>query len=533
MSFLSRLANATQPEPVAPAEDNRGRFDQRQPIGVVDIGSNSVRLVIYEGAVRAPTSLFNEKELCGLGRGFTKDGRLAEKAVISALRALRRFRAVADLHNVTTLRAVATAAVRDAANGDAFIARACEILRCEVETLSGEREAQLAANGVQMGFVDPDGIAGDLGGGSLELVRVKRAKVKNAVTLPLGGLKLLENSLGRMAHAVSEAETHIGNVEWLPKTNAKTFYAVGGTWRSLAKLHMAQNKYPISVLHGYTIPTDEAIAFCESVRRAKRFDQIPNGNVVSPKRREILPYGAASLEQVLKVARPEKLVFSVFGIREGLIYDMLSPEQRDEDPLIAFCRDYARLRSRSSPHADELIPWTDPLFAAGKFSETDEERRLRHAACLLSDIGWRAHPDYRGMQTMGVVAHAALTGIDHPGRLFLALTVYARHAGPDEANGEALDPGLRALVSKRMMQRARILSAALRAAEVLACSRHDVIPHTPIRVDGDALILTLPERFATLYGDKLTRRFEALAGLLGLKFVIDGPTPPDETLDVL
>lgn len=509
----------------APAPARRGRFTHLDPVGVVDIGSNSVRLVVYEGAVRAPTQLFNEKELCGLGKGFTEDNRLNEKAVQKALRALKRFRTIAETLEVVSLRAVATAAVRDASDGADFIARVSDILGIEVEVLSGEREAELAASGIRMGFVAPDGVAGDLGGGSLELIRLKNGDLKNAVTLPLGGLKLAEQSGGKMSRAVSEIKSGLGSVSWLGKSNAKVFYAVGGTWRSLVKLHMAHSDYPVRVMHNYEIETQEAIEFCESVRRARNFEDFPHVEEISPPRRPIVPIGAAVLEHTLKVLRPKKVVFSVFGIREGLLFEHLTPEEADRDPLLAFCEDYAHLRSRDPEHPPELIKWTDPIFAAEPWQETDEVRRLRWAACWLSDIGWRANRDYRGPQSMNVVAHSAMIGVDHPERIFLSLTLSARHDGPGEADIESLPPNVRALMDKtnrhELLFRAKVLSAAIRAEHTLSLGHSGIVKDLPVRVEDGKLILSVPPHRADLIGGRVERRFQSLAKLLDLEFVIE------------
>ena len=182
-------------------------------------------------------------------------------------------------------------------------------------------------------------------------------------------------------------------------------------------------------MHGYCMPTKEAIDFCEEIRKAKKLSAMPGIEEISRPRREVLPYGALVLERLLKKLEPRAVHFSVFGIREGLVYSLLSETERRKDPLLSFCADYARLRSRSAEHAVELCDWTDALFEPPGPKETEEERRLRHAACLLSDISWRAHPDYRGEQSLILIAHAALGGIDHPGRVFLALAIYFRHVG--------------------------------------------------------------------------------------------------------
>jgi exopolyphosphatase/guanosine-5'-triphosphate,3'-diphosphate pyrophosphatase len=289
------------------------------------------------------------------------------------------------------------------------------------------------------------------------------------------------------------------------------FYAVGGTWRALAGLHMAEVDYPLHVMHGYAIATRDAIAFCEQLRKGKKVRGL---DAVSRARREVLPYGALVMERVLKELAPEQVVFSVFGIREGLLFGLLSEHERRKDPLLSFCEEYARLRSRSALHAKELCAWTDVIFNEPGPKETEEERRLRHAACLMSDIGWRAHPDYRGEQSLNVIAHAALVGIDHPGRLFLALSVYFRHVGASQAAAEPLSSRLRMLADRRAVKRARIVGAAIRTAHMLSIGTPGIIDETPLSYESGKLVLSIPPAYAAMDGERLRRRFQALAELL-------------------
>lgn len=492
----------------------RRRFQELEPLGVIDIGSNSVRLVVYEGAVRAPTPLFNEKVLCGLGRSIATTGSLGEESVARAIAALTRFRAIARILEVKNLRAIATAAVRDATDGPDFIARAEKVCGTKIEILSGAKEARLVAQGIMMGFLDADGIAGDLGGGSLELVELAKDKLQEAVTLPVGGLRLIDASGGKLDKVQPLVDTAMASVPWLSDGKGRPFYAVGGSWRALAHMHMEQVGYPLRVTHGYTIPAAEAIAFCETVRKAKKLSALPGMAELARARREVLPYGTIVLERLLKTVEPSEVVFSIFGIREGLLFSLLPAHERRKDPLLSFCAEYASLRSRSVEHAWELCKWTDALFEPPGPKETREERRLRYAACLTSDIGWRSHPDYRGEQSLNLLAHAALAGIDHAGRVFLALAIYYRHAGAGQSRGEALSERLKAIVSKKVQKRARIVGAAVRVAHMLSIGVAGVIDETPLSYDGDKLILTIPKAYAGMDGERLRRRFDALAQLL-------------------
>jgi len=492
------------------------RRTELEPIGVVDIGSNSVRLVVYEGAVRSPTPIFNEKVLCGLGRQVASTGHLGADSVERALAALMRFRAIARVLGVKNLRAIATAACREAADGASFIARGEATLGAPIHVLSGEREAALAAQGIMMGFRDPDGIAGDLGGGSLELIDLKVDTLNHAATLPLGGLRLIDQSAGRIDKAVDLVDEEIARIRWLDDGRDRAFYAVGGAWRAIARLHMEEVDYPLRVMHGYAMPCADAMAFCEDIRKTKRLSTLLGIDDIPRPRREVLPFGALVLERLLKRLQPRQVHFSVFGIREGLLYSLLSPSERRRDPLLSFCVDYARLRSRSAEHAAELCTWTDALFEPPGPKESEEERRLRHAACLISDISWRAHPDYRGEQSLNLIAHTALGGIDHPGRVFLALSIYFRHIGTaGDANADSrLSERLKDLVSKKQYRRARIIGAAIRAAHMLSIGRPGIIDETPLSYERDRLVVSLPKAYADLDGERLRRRFAVLAGLL-------------------
>lgn len=494
------------------APEAQGRLRNGPLIGVIDIGSNSVRLVVYEGLVRSPTPLFNEKTLAGLGREVQTKGLLAADTVEKALAALRRFRALCDLMQVRRLFVVATAACREAKNGRDFIAQAERICRTRIDLLSGAREAHLTALGVISGFHDPEGVVGDLGGGSLELARIDGTRVGLGATLPLGGLALLDRAKGSIKKAEKIVKRELAGVRQLHGARDRAFYAVGGTWRALARLHMWQTGYPLHVMHGYVIPAREALEFAHLVSRVNP-ETLSHIEAVPAARRPLLPYAALVLEHIVRRAKPKEVVFSALGVREGLLYSRLSPSERRKDPLLAAAGDLNRLRSRSPQHGLELMDWTDRFMASTGLDESREEQRLRHAACLLADIGWRAHPDYRGEQSMNVIAHAGFVGIDHPGRAFLALSVFFRHVGV--THDEELSPRLRELATSRMIDRARILGAALRVAYLVSAAQPGVLPHTPLVVEKRRLVLKLRGKYAQLAGERVTSRLRQLSRLIG------------------
>jgi exopolyphosphatase/guanosine-5'-triphosphate,3'-diphosphate pyrophosphatase len=489
----------------------QGRLDHGPPVGVIDIGSNSVRLVVYEGLTRSPTPIFNEKVLAGLGREVQTTKLLAPDAVEKALAALRRFRTLCDRIDVPSLWVIATAACRDAKNGKAFVDEAERICRTRIEVISGKREAELSALGVVSGFHRPDGIMGDLGGGSLELTDVRGHRVQPGITLPLGGLALQDVSKKSLKKAEKLVKKALGEARLLEGGKGRSFYAIGGTWRSLARLHMWQKGYPLHVMHGYVIPVREAYEFSGLVHRVDT-ETLSQIEAVADARRPLLSYAALVLEHLIDMARPKDIVISALGVREGLLYSMLDAEERRQDPLIAAAQELNVLRSRSPAHGQELITWTDRFMTSTGIEETAEERRLRHAACLLGDIGWRAHPDYRGEQSLNIIANAAFVGIDHPGRAYLALAVFFRHVGLID---EELSPRLRELASTRVLDRARVLGAALRVAYLVSASTTGVLPKTPMVVERGRLVLRFENGLKTLAGERVFVRLRQLARLIG------------------
>jgi exopolyphosphatase / guanosine-5'-triphosphate,3'-diphosphate pyrophosphatase len=494
--------------------DAQGRLKIGRPVATVDIGSNSVRLVVYEGLTRAPTPIYNEKVLCGLGRHVATTGRLDDDAVERALRALARFRVLCKTMNVSDVFVLATAAARDASNGPAFLKAAEEACGRPIELLSGAKEAQLSALGVVSGFYDPDGIVGDMGGGSLELVDVEGTTVGQGTTMPLGGLALQDLSGGSLKKAQRIVRAALERApEYLEHLHGRTFYAVGGTWRALARLHQAAKDYPLHVMHGYVISPDDGLDFLHLVEEvdAKTLKDIES---ISEARRPLLAYGAIVLEEIIRLGMPKEIAISASGVREGLLYEKLPAEIRRHDPLISAAGDLNLLRSRSPAHGEEMRAWTERFIASLGLPETENERRLRHAACLLADIGWRAHPDYRGEQSLNLIAYGAFSALDHAGRAYLALSIFFRHEGlnPDKASSR-----IKALAGPRLMERARLLAALMRVAYPVSVGMEGVLPQAPLLARDGQVVLQLPRSLEALANERLSGRLRALGKLLNME----------------
>jgi exopolyphosphatase / guanosine-5'-triphosphate,3'-diphosphate pyrophosphatase len=476
----------------------------QEPVGIVDIGSNSIRLCVYDGAQRVPVPLFNEKAVCGLGHGLGATGRLNPEGVPLALAMVGRFVSLCRAMEVERLEILATAAVRDAADGAAFVAEIERRHLVEVKVLSGGQEAKLAAMGVLCGSPDADGIVADLGGGSLELVTVQDGDFGRHVTMPLGLLRLSEASGDDRGKAGTIVERHLKKIAWLSEGRGRALYAVGGAWRSIARICIAHTQHPLTVLDNFALETRDALRILDlvSTQSKKSLEKIPG---VSKKRVPGLPLAALVLERVVRAVSPSRLVFSIYGMREGQFYKRLPDRLRAEDPLLSVCRQMAMLNSRFPQHGDELMAWMAPLFPG----ESAHEARLRHAACLVSDIFWNEHPDYRAEQAFLRVLRLPFMGVGHRDRAALALTIFHRYQGNEEA------PVVQRTVSflaEASLRRCRVVGLALRLAHTLSGGAPNLLRLTRLVAEKGSLVLELPDNPA--FAIENDRTFDRLAKLL-------------------
>ncbi len=479
-------------------------------IAVVDIGSNSVRLVVYEALSRAPAVVFNEKASSGLGRGVATTGLLPAEGVESALAALSRYRVLCQVMRVQDVLGVATAAARDAGNGEEFLARAEAALGAPIKLLYGAEEARLAALGVVAGVHRAEGLVGDLGGGSLELTEIVGGAPVGGETLTLGVLSLADLSERNPRKAARLAREALVRVEALPRLAGRDFYAVGGTWRALARLCMRIRDYPLEVMHNYVLPAFDGLEFAQVIERAE-VEQPELVKSIAASRRASLAYGAAVLDEIVRLGSPRRIVHSALGVREGLVYDRLTPERRADDPLLVAAAELNRAHARDPAHGEELFAWISGFLATAPLEESGDEKRLRNAACLLSDIAWRAHPDHRAETAFSTVVNSGLVGLDHVERVTLALSASCRHvASPDEIAHPALS-----LLPPRNWERARALGAAMRVAYILSAGQSGVLARAPMRVEGGRVVVGLPGDLAPLRNERLMNRLRPLARLFG------------------
>ncbi len=478
---------------------------------VVDLGSNSVRLVVFEGQGRNPAAIFNEKAVLRLGRGLQQTGRLNEDGVAQAIQVMARYAAIARAMGAAPFEVLATAAVRDASNGPDFVAALQATMpHVPIRVLSGEQEAGFSAAGLLCGIPAAHGILADIGGGSLEVVQLAGGALQRAQTLKLGVIRLSDRAGGDVVRARAIAEEALAGVGWLAEGEGRDLYLVGGAWRALARIHMEQTGYPLNIVHHYTIRREEARDLAGVIGSANRraLERLPG---VSRRRVDDMPFAAVVLRRLLHATGARRVVFSANGLREGWFMQTVAlPEARDEEPVLAASRDLALRYGRSAGLPPALALWTAALFDA----EAAEAAKLREAACWLSDIGSQDHPEYRSEQAFFRVLRLPGVALDHHARAFLAITLALRYEAEPET---AYLNGARMLLEMSTLRRAEILGVALRLAYTLSGGTPELLAGTSLRREAGRLTLRLTQHGGVFAGESVTRRLDRLGQALGLE----------------
>jgi exopolyphosphatase/guanosine-5'-triphosphate,3'-diphosphate pyrophosphatase len=471
-------------------------------VGVVDVGSNSVRMVVFDGAARSPAYFYNEKIMCGLGKGLAETGRLNPQGRVRALAALRRFALLAEGMEVKPLTVVATAATREAEDGPEFQAEVLRETGLRLHVIDGDEEARLSAQGVLLGWPDAKGMVCDIGGNSMELALIGDGRVGRRLSTPLGPFRMQQVSADpkkRRAHilkVLKQAQTTL-------QVTGGRIYLVGGSWRVIGRLDMERRSYPLTVLHEYRM-TPQGLDDTLDWLAAADLAVLRGRTGTSAERMELVPLACEVLRELLAVFQPEEIDISAYGIREGLLYEHMPERLRARDPLIEAARMSETVQARIPGFGRKLFDFLQPLFPdAGR-----DRLRLIKAACLLHDTTWRAHPDFRAEACFDNVTRANLGGLDHPGRVFLGLALLHRYK--NSRSGSRLEPMFR-LLSEEDIQAAEVLGKAMRFGAMFSIgdpARAGSLAWQPRR---RMLDLTLTEAGEALFGEVAQARFQSLA----------------------
>ncbi len=473
-------------------------------VGVVDVGSNSVRLVVFDGAARSPAYFYNEKIMAALGAGLGETGRLNPKGRERALSAIKRFQLLAETLDLPPLTAVATAAVRDAEDGPEFCAEVERETGLTLHVIPGEEEARLAAQGVLLGWPDASGMVCDIGGSSMELAELADGQVGTCLTSPLGPLKLqaIPTKKARKAHIRDVIEGFAAQMQG----HQTRLYLVGGSWRAIARLDMERRGYPLHVLHEYRM-TPKSVHETVKWIAAHDLSDLRAVTGISEARMSLVPLATEVLKALIRVLRPREIAISSYGLREGLLYEQMPPELRRRDPLIEACR-FAEFKDARQPGFGRvLFEFLQPLFR----NVPDGRRRVIKAACLLHDVSWRAHPDYRHEVCFDNVTRASLGGLTHTARIFLGLALLHRYKNNRE--GTRFAP-LYNLLSEDDILQAEVLGKAMRFAAMLAADDAKSMGRLKWYPKKKQLELRLPKRAMGLFGEVAEARFNSLAASL-------------------
>ncbi|TMM50933.1 Ppx/GppA family phosphatase [Sulfitobacter sabulilitoris] len=491
-------------------------------VGVVDVGSNSVRFVVFDGAARSPAYFYNEKIMCALGAGLSETGTLSPEGRVRALSALRRFQHLAEGMNLPALSVVATAAVRDATDGPDFCAEVRRETGLRIWVIDGEEEARLSAQGVLLGWPGAYGLVCDIGGSSMELAEISGGRVGRRVSSSLGPLKLRDIKGGKKGRKAQIKET-MQQLQEVMGPQRDRLFLVGGSWRAIARIDMYRRGYPLHVLHEYRMTARSVGATVKFIKSADP-DVLRGSCGISSARMSLVPYAAEVLSQLVKNFKPKDIAISSYGIREGMLYEQMPQRLRDRDPLIEACRFAEAKDARMPGFGRSLYAFINPIFK----SVPDARKRLIKAACLLHDVSWRAHPDYRAETCFDNATRANLGGLKHSERVFLGLALLHRYS--NKRNGTRFDD-LYGLIDERMESEAEVLGKAMRFGAMLWMTQdaeRGVFRWYPKK---KLLELRLTPAMVPLFGEVAEARLMSLAASLGAEVKVrkvKANTPPPD-----
>ncbi|UWR21514.1 Ppx/GppA family phosphatase [Sulfitobacter sp. S190] len=484
-------------------EDPSARALRR--VGVVDVGSNSVRMVVFDGAARSPAYFYNEKIMCALGAGMAETGHLSPEGRVRALSAMRRFNKLAEGMGLSELTVVATAAVRDATDGREF----CEEVRREtglrIWVIDGEEEARLSAQGVLLGWPGAYGLVCDIGGSSMELAEISGGRVGRRVTSNLGPLKMRDLKGGAKARNAQIKKTMHGLADKMGAQRDRLFL-VGGSWRAIARIDMVRRGYPLMVLHEYRM-TRQSVRDTIAFIKATDADELRAAAGVSSGRMSLVPYAMEVLSRLVKTFKPKDIAVSSYGIREGMLYEQMPQRLRDRDPLIEACRFAEAKDARTPGFGRTLYNFILPLYK----SAPGPRKRLVKAACLLHDVSWRAHPDYRAEVCFDNATRANLGGLKHAERIYLGLALMHRYSNKRE---NARFDDLFDMVDDQTRAEAEILGKAMRFGAMLWMDKMGELGEMRWYPKKKLLELRVSADMVPLFGEVAEARFKSLAASL-------------------
>jgi len=484
---------------------------QSQHIALIDIGSNSVRLVVYRDYSHYPFPVLNERVTCKLGQGLDETRMLNSERMDSTLEVLGRFAHLLKAINPSFVYVAATAAVRRATNGAEFAHHAEQILGYQVHVLPAEEEARLISLGITRFEGKISGIVADLGGGSIEIVHVDKGKSVNMISLNIGHLT---------SRKPSEIKRAIKEIGWLKQAKGLPLYGIGGSFRAIGSAYISRQNYPLPLLHGLEIDKDDVLDILSSLISS------PADMTGVPVSRQttILP-AAVIIKHLVKASGISELIVSGTSIRDGLMADIFPQTYNHGDPLLLACGDLARESQRADGLSEALAALLAPIAAVFKHAKLGTIRgshkqfmRMVEAACLLSDICWNEPSDLRGQLACSRILALPVFSLTHIQRAWLAKAVYHRYVGtkPNKAQPILSDT----LLARRERFSAKVVGLGMRFGQNFCGGVPEYLSELSVRVEANKLICSVPEKRALLMDMPSQRRFAIFAESCRLKPVI-------------
>jgi len=476
--------------------------DMAGRLAAIDIGSNSVRLLVAEvlrgGAYRI---LDEEREPTRLGRSVGAEGVLDDASIEATVAALRSFRQIAAGYQVTALRTIATCAVREARNGPEFCRRVREEIGLDVEVISGEREARLAFTSVQHAFdlTGKNVVVADIGGGSTEIVFATGNLIEAIYSTPLGAVRLTERfGLGEAAEPVDVERGRVrleGEVaEVLKKRTARPLFAphflvgCGGTFTTLADLMMAAKRQGELPVAGYRVSQAEVRHLLDRlVKMPVRERRALPG--MMPDRADIIVAGLTIVAALMKRYRVNTLMVHTRGVRDGLLREMIDDSlgPRDEDEHRQRELAIERLAAACSgelEHGRAVAALAGRIFEqlVEPFGLPPGDRLLLECAARLQDVGYVINYDQHHKHSYHLIRNSRLPGIRaHDLELVANVARYHRGADPKRKHANL------ARLSSQEQQRVLRMAAILRLAGGLDRSRTQQVRDAVVRVREDGV----------------------------------------------
>ena len=483
-------------------------------VAVIDIGSNAVRLVVFDSIKRCPIKMHTERDICELGRDLAKTGYLNPEGVEKAWDSLTRFVGMLKSLKIKQVFAIATASLRDAKDGAKFVRRVKEKLGLEINVISGIEEARLSAQGVIAGFDNINGVVGDFGGGSLELISIKNNKIFEQETLPLGALRIV--AINSEAEKISYIKDNLQNIPALDNYRGEVLYVVGGAWRSIGKMHMQMTNYSLKLLDHYTIKYKNAVEFTELLSK-QSLASLEKVAGIPARRVKDIPPAALVMLQVLKELRPKEVCFSATGLREGVLFDHLPYQTQRVNPMLASFLDVGQKTSRTGDmkHLRYMAKWADIVFRNN--SEIEDYKLVLESACLLSDIGWYEHEDYKAVNAYQRLLHLPVWGMSHRDRAIVALAIYVRYQGylrrsrRNVEKDDEITASAQSILTKKQIDFAVKLGLVIRLAHILTGGALGLLKHTELKLTDKVLRLVLYDKASSLGGHMIKDELEQLA----------------------